>query len=44
MAKSLHKMTRKDVKSDLNKEIRLEVDVSDFTIGEVLLIKYEDKK
>ena len=44
MAKSLHKMTRKDVKLDLNKEIRLEVDVTDFTIGEVLLIKYEDKK
>ena len=37
-------MTRKDVKLDLNKEIRLEVDVTDFTIGEVLLIKYEDKK
>jgi len=29
---------------DLDKEIRIEADASDFAIGEVLLIKCEDKK
>jgi len=29
---------------DLDKEIRVEIDTSDFAIGGVLLIKYEDKK
>ena len=32
------------ITSDLNKEIRVEVDVSDSTMGEVLLMKCEDKK
>ena len=32
------------ITSDLNKEIRVEVDMSDFTMGEVLLMKCEDKK
>ena len=30
--------------SDLNKKIRVETDVSNFAIGRVLSIKYEDKK
>ena len=29
---------------DLNKKIRIEADASEYTIGGVLLIKYEDKK
>jgi len=29
---------------DLDKEIRVEIDISDFAIRGVLLIKYEDKK
>jgi len=29
---------------DLDKEIRVEVDASDFAIGEVLMMKYEDGK
>ena len=32
------------VTPDLDREIRVEVDASDFAIGGVLLIKYEDKK
>jgi len=30
--------------SDLDKEIRVKVDMLDFTIGEVLLMKCKDKK
>ena len=30
--------------SDLDREIRIEVDMSDFAIGGVLSIKYEDEK
>ena len=70
MAKSLHKITRKDIKwnwrgrqqrafeelkkrftiepvlviLDLDKKMRIEVDVLGFAIGEVLLMKYEDEK
>ena len=29
---------------DLNKEMRVEIDMSDFVMGGVLLIKYEDEK
>jgi len=29
---------------DLNKKIRIEADASEYTIGGVLLMKYEDKK
>jgi len=32
------------VTSDLDREIRIEVDMSDFAIGGVLSIKYEDEK
>jgi len=32
------------VTPDLDKEIRVETDISDFAIGEVLSMKYEDKK
>ena len=32
------------VTPDLDREIRVEVDASDFAIGGVLLIKCEDKK
>ena len=32
------------VTPDLDKEMRVEVDTSDFTTGEVLLMKYEDEK
>ena len=32
------------IRPDLDKEIRVEIDTSDFAIGGVLLIKYEDKK
>ena len=32
------------VTPDLDREIRVEVDASDFAIGRVLLIKCEDKK
>jgi len=32
------------VTPDLDKEMRVEVDVSDFAMGEVLLMKCEDKK
>ena len=70
VAKSLHKITRKDIKwnwrgrqqrafeelkkrftiepvlviLDLDKKMRIEVDVLGFAIGEVLLMKYEDEK
>ena len=30
--------------SDLDKKIRMEVDVSDYAMGEILSIKYEDRK
>ena len=29
---------------DLDKKIRIEVDVSDYAMGEILSIKYEDRK
>ena len=29
---------------NLNKEMRIEANISDFAIGRVLLIKYEDEK
>jgi len=32
------------VTPDLDKEMRVEVDVSDFVTGGVLLMKYEDEK
>ena len=32
------------VTPDLNREMRVEVDVSDFAMGGVLLMKYEDEK
>ena len=32
------------VTPDLNREMRVEVDVSDFATGGVLLMKYEDEK
>ena len=32
------------VTPDLNKEMRIEANISDFAIGRVLLIKYEDEK
>ena len=32
------------VTPDLDKKMRVEVDVSDFVIEEVLLIKYKDEK
>ena len=32
------------VVSDLDKEIKVEVDVSEYTTGEVLLMKCEDEK
>jgi len=32
------------VASDLDKEIRIEVNTSEYTTEEVLLIKYENKK
>ena len=32
------------ITSDLNKEMRVETDASDFAIGEVLLMKCKDKK
>jgi len=30
--------------SDLNKEMRMKVDTLDYAIGEVLSVKYKDKK
>jgi len=32
------------VTPDLDREMRVEADISDFVIREVLLIKYEDEK
>jgi len=32
------------VTPDLNKKMRIEANTSDFAIGRVLLIKYEDEK
>jgi len=32
------------VVSDLDKEMRVKADTSEYTIGEVLLMKYKDKK